>query len=125
MGWAERRVAASQKFIPVVVLAGLALAGCQSLTSGSGNGFDTNAILLQKAQDRARVAERSVKEAQDMIADGERERAEGQKMIDEGQKKVETGRELKAAADIELVRAQKQVASQQALMPKAPQGQDQ
>ncbi|HEX7775141.1 MAG TPA: hypothetical protein VF449_01275 [Parvibaculum sp.] len=127
MSRTERRVAVSQTIVLGIALAamGLALSGCAALTSGSSSDLDTNAILLQKAEDRASVAARSVKEAQDMIADGERERADGQKMIDEGQKKVETGRELKSAADIELVRAQKQVASQRAQMPQVPQSQNQ
>jgi hypothetical protein len=103
---------------------GLALSACQSLSSTGGT-VDTNAILLQKAQDRVDVAFRSVKEAEDMIAEGQRERADGQRMIEEGQKKIETGRELKSAADIELVRAQKQVANQKARMPQASQNDSQ
>ncbi|MDR3499025.1 MAG: hypothetical protein P4L72_07345 [Parvibaculum sp.] len=117
MGWIESRVSFS--YLMAVALLAFGLGGCASLTSGSSGTVDTNAILLQKAQDRAAVAQRSVKEATDMIAEGEKQRADGQKMIDDGQRKVETGRELKAAADIELVRAQKQVAAQQAQMPQS------
>jgi hypothetical protein len=120
MGWVESRKSVLD--LTVVSVLALTLGACASLSSGNGGTVDTNAILLQKAEDRAAVAQRSAKEAEDMIADGQRQRAEGQRMIDEGQRKVETGRELKAAADIELVRAQKQVASQRAQMPQASQG---
>ncbi len=119
MGWVESRKSVSN--LTVAGALALTLGACASLSSGAGGTVDTNAILLQKAEDRAAVAQRSVKEAEDMIADGQRQRAEGQRLIDEGQQKVETGRELKAAADVELVRAQKQVTSQRAQMPQASQ----
>ncbi|MFZ3035064.1 MAG: hypothetical protein WA138_13755 [Parvibaculum sp.] len=102
-----------------VAILSLFLASCASLTGNSGN-VDANAILLRKAEDRVSVAQNSVKEATDLIAEGERNKLDGQKLIEQGQNKVDTGKRLKAAADVELVRAQKQVDSVRSQIP-APQ----
>ena len=99
-----------------IAVMSLFLASCASLTGDSGN-IDANAILLRKAEDRVSVAQGSVKEATDLIVEGERNKIEGQKLIEQGQNKVDTGKRLKAAADVELVRAQKQVDSVRSQMP--------
>ena len=99
-----------------VAALGLFLASCSTLTGNSGD-VDANAILLKKAEDRLSVAQESVKEATDLIAEGEQNKRDGQMMIQEGQNKIDTGKKLKTAADVELIRAQKQVDTMRAAMP--------
>ena len=102
----------------LVAVMSLFLASCASLTGNSGN-VDANAILLKKAEDRVSVAQSSVKEAVDLIAEGERNKRDGQILIEQGQNKIETGKRLKAAADIELTRAQKQADTVRSQIPPA------
>lgn len=99
-----------------VAVLGLFLASCASLKGDAGT-IDTNSILLKKAEDRLAVAQDSVKEANDLIAEGQQNKRDGQLLIEQGQNKIDAGTKLKAAADVELLRAQKQTGTARATMP--------
>jgi hypothetical protein len=90
----------------------LAVSGC---ASGGNSTSSADNILLSKAQERASLASRSIDEATSMIAEGQRQQAVGRRNIDEGGEKIRVGEKLKTSAELELRRAQAQIASERRL----------
>jgi len=82
----------------------MSLAGCDTIGGITGSRVPPTAdpILLDKAEEREALAQRSLKEANDMIEAGQKQQADGQAMMLEGNKKVAIGTQLKAEAERQL-----------------------
>jgi hypothetical protein len=82
----------------------VSLAGCDTIGGITGSSIPPTAdpILLDKAQEREALAQRSLKEADEMIEAGQKQQADGQAMMLEGNKKVALGTQLKAEAERQL-----------------------